>query len=176
MPEFQFQPLFEHGRDETPYRKLSDAHVGTADFQGKRLLTVDAACNGVGNAGEQVLFSLLVFQLSGSSVYVGLTFALFHAPLLLIGAPAGALADRFERRRLLQLIELGNSAVLVVLAVLLLSGRADLTTVMALTFVSRLRAISVRARPMAAVRASEMLRVPDIEPTPQMRAPPSSPQ
>jgi len=42
MPEFHYQPLFEHGADETPYRKLSDAHVGTAEFQGRSLLTVDA--------------------------------------------------------------------------------------------------------------------------------------
>src|SRR5215510_9886145 len=42
MPEFQFQEMFPHGDDATPYRKLSSDHVGTAKFNGKDVLTVDA--------------------------------------------------------------------------------------------------------------------------------------
>src|SRR5579883_1384147 len=41
MPEFQFQEMFPHGPDTTPYRKLSSDFVGTAKFNGKDVLTVD---------------------------------------------------------------------------------------------------------------------------------------
>ena len=30
MPEFQFQEMFPHGEDTTPYRKLSADHYGGA--------------------------------------------------------------------------------------------------------------------------------------------------
>src|SRR5262244_4177905 len=41
MPEFQFQEMFPHGEDTTPYRKLSADHVGTAKFNGRDVLTVE---------------------------------------------------------------------------------------------------------------------------------------
>ena len=40
MPEFQFQEMFPHGEDKTPYRKLSSDHVGIARFNGREVLTV----------------------------------------------------------------------------------------------------------------------------------------
>src|SRR5476649_2667153 len=41
MPEFQFQEMFPHGEDMTPYRKLSSDFVGTTKFNGRDILTVD---------------------------------------------------------------------------------------------------------------------------------------
>src|SRR5581483_10283597 len=41
MPEFQFQEMFPHGPDTTPYRKLSSDFVGTAKFNDQDVLTVD---------------------------------------------------------------------------------------------------------------------------------------
>jgi fumarate hydratase class I len=41
MPEFQFQEMFPHGPDSTPYRKLSGDFVGTTKFNGRDVLTVD---------------------------------------------------------------------------------------------------------------------------------------
>jgi fumarate hydratase class I len=42
MPEFQFQEMFPHGEDTTPYRRL-DAAVGVDSLRGERLLVVPAA-------------------------------------------------------------------------------------------------------------------------------------
>src|SRR6201991_1694524 len=41
MPEFQFQEMFPHGEDTTPYRKLSADHVGATKFNGRDVLTVE---------------------------------------------------------------------------------------------------------------------------------------
>ncbi|HZS85333.1 MAG TPA: fumarate hydratase [Stellaceae bacterium] len=43
MAETAFHDIFPHGEDETPYRKLTAAHVGTASFAGERVVTVDPA-------------------------------------------------------------------------------------------------------------------------------------
>ncbi len=43
MTDFVYQEMFELGADETDYRRLSDAHVSTADFEGREMLKVDAA-------------------------------------------------------------------------------------------------------------------------------------
>jgi fumarate hydratase class I len=42
MSDFQFQEMFELGVDETPYRKLTSEHVSIAEFDGQRILKVEA--------------------------------------------------------------------------------------------------------------------------------------
>jgi fumarate hydratase, class I len=41
MTEFRYQPMFEVGEDEAPYRELSSDHVGEAELSGKRVLVVE---------------------------------------------------------------------------------------------------------------------------------------
>ena len=41
MPEFQYQEMFEHGADTTPYRKLTSDYVSTTTFEGREILKVD---------------------------------------------------------------------------------------------------------------------------------------
>jgi fumarate hydratase, class I len=41
MPDFQFQEMFPTAADNTPYRKLSSDFVGSANFGGRDMLTVD---------------------------------------------------------------------------------------------------------------------------------------
>ena len=40
MPDFRHQPIFEHGHDDTPYRKLTDRFVSTAKFDGMDVLVI----------------------------------------------------------------------------------------------------------------------------------------
>lgn len=41
MVDFAFQEMFPLGADETPYRKLTADYVSAAEFQGRRILSVD---------------------------------------------------------------------------------------------------------------------------------------
>ena len=41
MPDFQFQEMFPHGDDPTPYRRVDGDFVGTDTFRGESILTVD---------------------------------------------------------------------------------------------------------------------------------------
>ncbi len=40
MPEFQYQPIFEHGPDQTEYRRLTSDHVTTTQLNGREILEV----------------------------------------------------------------------------------------------------------------------------------------
>ncbi|HTO71449.1 MAG TPA: fumarate hydratase [Myxococcota bacterium] len=40
MPDFVYQPILEHGHDETPYRKLTSDHVSVARWNGREILEV----------------------------------------------------------------------------------------------------------------------------------------
>jgi fumarate hydratase class I len=41
MAEFEFHPMFPHGTDTTPYRKLTEAGVSVQEVAGRKLLVVD---------------------------------------------------------------------------------------------------------------------------------------
>jgi fumarate hydratase class I len=41
MAEFKHQPIFEHGEDQTPYRKLTSDYVSEALLDGQKILKVD---------------------------------------------------------------------------------------------------------------------------------------
>jgi MFS family permease len=58
-----------------------------------------------GNWMQIVAEMWLVVKLTGSGVSVGLTAALQFLPILLLGAMAGVLADRYDKRRLLMLTQ-----------------------------------------------------------------------
>ncbi len=101
-----------------------------------RSLCLDAVCYANGTGGEQVVFGLLVLQVSGSSWWVGVAFALYFAPLLFVGAPAGAIADWLPRRRLLQVVQAMIGINLLAVGLLVLAGWAELWHLLLMTFVS----------------------------------------
>jgi fumarate hydratase class I len=41
-PDFAYHEMFPLDVDETPYRKLTDDHIGVAEFEGERIVKVDA--------------------------------------------------------------------------------------------------------------------------------------
>jgi len=114
-------------------RILSGPAFGQRDF---RLLFAAASCNYVGYSGEQVVISLLVFQLTGSSAWVGVALALYFLPLLIFGMAAGAIADWIERKKLLRIIEAVIGTNLAVFGVLTAFGAVELWQVLVMIFIS----------------------------------------
>ena len=101
-----------------------------------RLLSVDSVCYATGTGGEQVVFSLLVFQITGSSTWVGVAFALYYLPLLVVGVPAGALADWLPRRGLMRAIQLAMAVGFIVIGVLVSRGLIELWHILVMTGIS----------------------------------------
>ena len=59
-----------------------------------------------------VAFPVLVYSLSGSPLLTSLVAALEAIPYLMFGLPAGALADRFNRKRVMVAVDVINAVVL----------------------------------------------------------------
>ena len=87
-------------------------------------------------SGEQVLLSLLMFQVTGSSVWVGVTLALYFSPSFFVGALAGAIADWMDRRELLRRCELALTVLLGAFAGLLMLGLMNPVAILAFAIVS----------------------------------------
>ena len=92
----------------------------------------------VGSWLQALAITWLVLDLTGRSDRLGVAVALQFLPLLLLGAPAGVLADRVDNRRLL----LGTSAVSAALAlafgVVVSAGTPELWMIYGLTLLSGL--------------------------------------
>ena len=92
----------------------------------------------VGTWLQALAVTWLVLDLTGRSDRLGLVVALQFLPLLVLGAPAGVLADRVDNRRLL-LVTSAVSAVLALAFGLVVSGgTGDLRVIYGLTFLSGL--------------------------------------
>ena len=92
--------------------------------------------NGASMVGEVLLFGLAVYELSGSTAWVGFSLALYFGPNLFVGAIAGTIADSFDRVRVLRVVEAALGVNLFVIGALFLSGGAGLAVILVLTLVS----------------------------------------
>ena len=114
-------------------RILNSPLFGNADF--KRLWGI-CGFNSFGMTGEQVVIGSLLFNLTGSSEWVGIAMALYFLPLAVFGNLSGIIADRMDRRKLLFRIEVLISLNLVVFASLVAFGRVELWLILVLSFAS----------------------------------------
>ncbi len=103
--------------------------------------------NSVGMMGEVVVLGWLTLELTNSPLLVGVAMGMRSLPMFFVGVPAGALADRFSRHRLLLLTGVGQALTTATLGILTLLGVIDLAYVLVLTLVAGvLRGIEHAAR------------------------------
>src|SRR5919202_3469411 len=76
-----------------------------------RLLIAGQVTSELGSMVTFVALQYQCFQLTGSTVAVGLLGAAEFVPILLLALLGGALADAFDRRRLIQIAEAGSLVV-----------------------------------------------------------------
>jgi hypothetical protein len=103
--------------------------------------------NSVGMMGEVVVLGWLTLELTDSPFLVGVAMGMRALPLFFVGAPAGALADRFPRQRLLMLTGAGQALTASALGALTLLGLVSLPSVLLLTLAAGvLRGVEHAAR------------------------------
>src|SRR5262247_3308653 len=90
-----------------------------ADF---RRLGTAVALNSVGMMGETVVLGWLTLELTNSPLLVGLAMGMRALPLFFVGVPAGALADRVPRHRLLVATGIGQALTATTIGVLTIAG------------------------------------------------------
>jgi MFS family permease len=93
-----------------------------------------ASLNTIAFSGEQVILGWLALELTNSPLLVGVALALRMAPLLVIGLPAGVLADRGDRLVLLRGANTIIALALIVLGTLTTLGHVTIGLVLGITF------------------------------------------
>jgi MFS transporter, DHA1 family, staphyloferrin A biosynthesis exporter len=83
--------------------------------------------------GEVAVLGWLTLELTDSPFMVGVAMSMRMMPLFFVGVPAGALADRFPRHRLLLLTGMGQALTAATLGGLALLGTVSLAHVLVLT-------------------------------------------
>ncbi|HUJ55128.1 MAG TPA: MFS transporter [Gaiellaceae bacterium] len=116
-------------------------------LQGGQLLST------FGSSMSSIAYPLLALTLTGSAAKTGYVGAVEFAPLVLLAAPAGVLADRFDRRRLMIASDVTGAAAVGVLAALVLAGDARFWHVLVVAFVDSTAAVLYRAGSSGAFRA-----------------------
>ena len=89
---------------------------------------------------QSVALAWLVLDLTGSSVDLGVTVGLTFGPILVLGAWAGALADRVDKRRLLVVTQTAAALLALVLGVLTV---ADVVTIWMIWVLATLTGVAV---------------------------------
>jgi predicted MFS family arabinose efflux permease len=97
-----------------------------------RIIAFGEGASAVGDAVTFTALPLLVLALTGSGTIMGIVAALQTIPDLVIGLPAGALADRWDRRRMMIVADFGRA---ILTALIPLSAMAGLPTIVVILLV-----------------------------------------
>lgn len=101
-----------------------------------RLLWSAQALSEVGTGLSQLAYPLVILALTGSPAQAGALAAVRALPFVLFGLPAGALADRWDRRRVMVVCEIVRASALASVAVALAAGRLSVLHLYAAGFVA----------------------------------------
>ncbi|MEA2660527.1 MAG: hypothetical protein QOH08_99, partial [Chloroflexota bacterium] len=104
-----------------------------------------------GSSFTQFAIPLLVFKLTGSAIYLALSFALFAVPHLVFGLIIGAWTDRTDRRRLMIVVDLLAALAVVSVPVAAAAGALSVWWVMAVIFITGTLSIFFEAAQFGAV-------------------------
>ena len=125
MTDFAAQPAGRaHGK---PFRSLR--HRNARRFFAGVLVST------IGTWLQLTAMALLVYQLTGRATDLGITVALQWLPMLLLGAWAGAVADRRDKLTMAIVTQAGLAVQAIVLGLVTLGGLASVHVVWALTLV-----------------------------------------
>ncbi|MSW07212.1 MAG: MFS transporter, partial [Actinobacteria bacterium] len=92
------------------------------------------AVSNIGSWAQRIAQDWLVLELTHSGTYLGLVTALQFAPVLLFSLHGGALADRFNKRRVLIATNIAGGLSSAVLGILVMAGVVALWHVFLLAF------------------------------------------
>jgi len=98
-------------------------------------LWIGEAVSTLGSRSSYVAYPLLVLAITGSAAEAGLVGFARQLPLFLFQLPAGALADRWNRRGLMIACDAGRAAAMAALAASLLLGTPPLALIFVVAFV-----------------------------------------
>jgi hypothetical protein len=106
-----------------------------------------------GSSISGIAYLLLTLALTGSAAKTGYVGAVEFAPLVLLSAPAGVAADRFDRRLLMIVSDAAGATAVALLAAAVLTGQARFWMVVVVAFVDTTAAVVYRSGSSGAMKA-----------------------
>ena len=106
------------------------AAFGNRNF---RLYFIGQTISNVGSWLQTLAITWLVLEVTNRSDRVGISMALQFLPMLVLGAPAGVLADKIDNRRLLVVTSTASALIAATLGAIVTTGHAGLSWIYALT-------------------------------------------
>ena len=111
-----------------------------------RVFLVGEAVSATGDAVTLTALPLLVLALTGSGLAMGVVGVLQMLPDLVFGLVAGALADRWDRRRMMLYADIGRAALTALIPLSMLLGLPTMGVILLVTFpISTLRVVFMAA-------------------------------
>src|SRR5213593_2882606 len=107
-----------------------------ARLRGLRWLGLSVFFHSIGMVGEQVVLGWYILEITDSAFLVGVALGVRNLPLLLAGIPAGVVADRGDRVRLLQISGVTMAAGTALLGSLVAARIGGVGPALMLTFVT----------------------------------------
>jgi MFS family permease len=127
------------GAEETPVHLAPAAEPTPAPESLRRnrdflIVLVGQGVSSFGDAISNTALPILVLTLTGSGFAMGIVGVLSTLPDLLVGLPAGAFADRWDRRRMMLLADFGRAVLTALVPISVLVGGPTLAVVLLVTF------------------------------------------
>ncbi len=111
-----------------------------------RIVLLGQSISSLGDAISMTVLPLLVVALTGSGIAMGVVGVLQLLPDLLLGLPAGALADRWDRRRMIIVADLGRALLTALIPLSVMLDWPTLAVIVLVTFpVNTLRVLFLAA-------------------------------
>ena len=107
------------------------AAFGNRNF---RLYFIGQTISSIGSWAQSLAVTWLVLELTDRSDQLGIALALQFAPMLVLGAPAGVLADRLNNRRVLLATSTTSGVLAFTFGLVVTTGHATIWWIYALTF------------------------------------------
>ncbi|HRE03103.1 MAG TPA: MFS transporter, partial [Ilumatobacteraceae bacterium] len=107
------------------------AAFGNRNF---RLYFIGQTISSIGSWAQSLAVTWLVLDLTDRSDQLGIALALQFLPMLILGAPAGVLADRLNNRRLLLATSAASGVLALTFGIVVTTGHATIWWIYALTF------------------------------------------
>ncbi len=99
-----------------------------------RLYFIGQTISSIGSWAQSLAVTWLVLEITNRSDRLGIAIALQFLPMLVLGAPAGVLADRLDNRRLLLATSAASGVLALTFGVVVTTGHATIWWIYALTF------------------------------------------
>ena len=99
-----------------------------------RVVLAGQSISSIALSGQEIAIAWVVLEITNSPLWVGIALALCEIPSLLFGLPLGSFADRFDRGKLLKIIESIHAAIFLTLGLLAITGTLSLWHLLALGF------------------------------------------